>query len=145
MLLGYLQSRDVHAQRLAMDHLGAIVPISGESPLQLIGFFSDCAGPRAMLYRRDGALWLRLTGSDPINLTGASAVWTASRTDALFTITRAGAELLHLTYPLHPDIGSIDSDPTPFIEAEDFDFFLFIRNVVEDQARAERLFQPAAD
>jgi hypothetical protein len=39
---------------------------------------------------------------------------------------------------INPQLGL---DPTPFIEEENFDFCLFIKNVVNDKDRRERMFR----
>jgi hypothetical protein len=36
--------------------------------------------------------------------------------------------------------GKQDADPTPFVSAEDFDFGLFIANVIGDPGRRDRIY-----
>jgi hypothetical protein len=38
----------------------------------------------------------------------------------------------------------LENDPTPFVEEEDFDFLLFVNNVLKDKARRERIYNQAA-
>lgn len=35
----------------------------------------------------------------------------------------------------------LEHDPTPFVEEEHFDFGLFVRNVVSDRTRRERIYR----
>lgn len=48
---------------------------------------------------------------------------------------------LTLRYPIPPEWAGLGSDLTPFVELEDFDFGLFVANVANDRARAERLYR----
>jgi hypothetical protein len=58
-----------------------------------------------------------------------------------FVLRRGGQELLREAYPLSPDIRSIANDPTPMVEAEDFDLLLFVRNLLRDPERAGRIYR----
>ncbi|WP_344171777.1 hypothetical protein [Pilimelia columellifera] len=41
----------------------------------------------------------------------------------------------------HRDVPMFEGDPTPFVELEDFEFGVFLRNLLGDPERMERIFR----
>lgn len=56
-----------------------------------------------------------------------------------FSLTRGGETLFEVDYTPPVMDPPLSIDPTPFVEEEDFDIHLHIRNVVNDKARLARL------
>lgn len=142
--MGYLQSHDRFLERLKMGPDEASLASATEAEakqLPLIGAFSSINGRRILLYRWDGELTLRVGDEAPIRLTHAEADWTCSNGISVFTLRLRGRQILREEYPLSRDIQWIKGDPTPMVEAEDFDFFLFVRNVLHDPGRAARIYR----
>lgn len=140
-MIGYLQSQDRASERLKIgpDEDSLVSASAAETGgLPLLGWFSLIAKERALFYRWNGELRLRIGEAPAISLQGVEAHWSSSDRQAAFTLKRGGRILLHKVYPLSPDVAFINDDPTPFVEAEHFDFFMFIRNVLSDPRRAER-------
>ena len=54
--------------------------------------------------------------------------------------TATGAVAAHLDYALPEPVVAPEDDPTPFAEAEDFDFGLFIANVANDARRRTSIY-----
>ncbi len=91
-----------------------------------------------VLYRSDeGVLRLRIGVSD-FALTSANRVaW--RQTGALAELEVSSNDVSHvLSYRSEP---LPEGDPTPFVEAEDFDFGLFVANIARDRERASRLYR----
>lgn len=102
------------------------------------GWFSDLGHVSVLLYREDGGLWLGV-GEERFDLTGDSGIvvrWQRGASTALLSITR-GEEQCVVRYPVGPVVSA--DDPTPFAEDEDFDFGLFVANVLSDAERLERV------
>jgi hypothetical protein len=144
-MVGYLQSRDHFAERLRMGPDEGLL-VSAYRPeieqLPLIGWFSTIADRRFLFYRWNGELRLRIDDAPPINLRDLHADWRSSCGKARFTLKRGRKVILREVYPLSRDIELIDTDPT-FVEPEDFDILLFVRNVLQDPPRMERIFRSA--
>src|SRR5215467_7821213 len=143
-MMGYLQSQDRVVDRLKMGPEEASLASATEAEtrhLPLIGIFSSAGGRRVLFYRWDGELSLRVSDGLPIRLGQAEADWTCSNGLCVFTLNLRGRQMLREVYPLSPEIESIEEDPTPMVEAEDFDFFLFVHNVLHDPGRSERIFR----
>ena len=114
---------------------------SRERPLR--GHFARLGSQLAILYRAEGTLWLRM-GAEVFPLgpaSGRSARWSIDGTRATFELVE-GEQVLHsVTYDSQiPDDPSPELDPTPFAEAEHWDFGLFVRNVISDEDRARRIY-----
>src|SRR5215470_6290812 len=143
-MVGYLQSQVRFVERLKMGPEETSLAPASEAEarqLPLIGSFSSIGDRRVLFYRWDGDLSLRVGDGPPIRLGQAAAEWTCSNGLCVFTLNLRGRQMLREVYPLSPEIESIDQDPTPMVEAEDFDFFLFVHNVLHDPGRSERIFR----
>jgi hypothetical protein len=107
------------------------------------GLYADLDGETAVFYRGDdGQLRLRVGdvvcpfGADPGGFT-----WSSDRGRSAIAIQNAKGERIDVQYDV-PDWPPPSLDLTPFIEREHFDFGLFVRNVLADPARAQRLYGP---
>lgn len=143
-MVGYLQSMDCFVERLKMGP-DEMVIVKASRPeverLPLIGWFSMVTDRRVLFYRWGGELRLRVGDATPIRLTGLQADWRSSRGKARFALRDGRTVVLREVHSLSRDIELIDSDPTPFVEPEQFDIFLFVRNVLHDPARMQRVFR----
>lgn len=145
-MIGYLQSQDRFKDRLIIGPDERLVRAALESEtghLPIVGSFSYAAGQRVMFYRWDGDLRLRVGDTVPVNLKSVTADWSRSGDLVTFVLRRQGQNILKEVYPLSPDIRSIDGDPTAFVEPEDFDIFMLVRNVLHDHDRADRIYPSA--
>ena len=152
----YLRSLDKFDERLVIgpEELSVTPPDRQDCDgLPLAGVFSILHGERVLFYRWDGVLKLRFDSAVPLNLDdlhlrGTEVRWAGLRGTAaaervhFIVAARSGETIIERRYPLASEIANVASDPTPFLEAEDFDILLFVSNVVNDRARAARIFQP---
>ena len=140
---GYLQSTDRAKERLCIgpdeSSIAQIAePVSSELPL--VGSYSSVAGERVLFYRWQGVLRLRFGNAAPLSLQGVEADWSACSGLVSFKLKSGDRTILAHSYSGSKELTSLPEDPTPFVEAEDFDFLLFVRNVLSDRARASRIY-----
>lgn len=106
---------------------------SGELPQ---GHYGTLSGHRTVLYRAADVLWLRM-GALRVELDGSTKIeHRVVATTCLLTISHG----LKLHYPAPQEWDDLGNDLTPFAEAEDFDFGLFIANIAQDPVRAARIY-----
>jgi len=143
-MIGFLRSHDAwnDCLKIGPDE-GSLNAFSGAEigELPLVGFFSRIAGNRVLFYRWDGKLQLRIGDDAPIDLTNAEVHWNCKGKTATFVLKQADRVLVNKSYPVSPDILNIENDPTPFVEPDHFDLFLFVRNVLRDPPRANRIYR----
>lgn len=110
------------------------------------GHFAQLGDKRAVLYRHGGELWLRL-GERAANL---DAPATEVRRVRIGETTRlvllhGGTETASVDYLPGPHNGPpVADDPTAFAESEDWDFGLFVCNVLSDPGRRRRIYSPGS-
>jgi hypothetical protein len=97
------------------------------------GVYTYLAGTLTVFYRVDDDLHLR-HGDRTIALIGAVASWQAGA-----GVARLQIDDLVLNY--QRESGLVEGDVTPFVEDEDFDFGLFVANVLNDPGRRERIYR----
>ena len=103
----------------------------------LRGHFAYLGKVLGILYRLDDVLRLRLGDRDFL-LAGADRVeWSVSGPTATLEIV-LDPERISVQYSAGQ---SLVNDPTPFVEAEHFDFGLFVSNVASNDKRAGRMYQ----
>jgi hypothetical protein len=142
-----LQSND------SFDELGKLNLDTGE-----ISFLSKSQNPQASctliqghyakvgdslvcLYRFDDVLYLRI-GELQFEITDRVLCYLSRElNNRSFKLISDGKELVNVVYtPVKPEI-PLNRDPTPFIEEEDFDFMLFIHNVINNFDRRHRIYR----
>lgn len=111
-----------------------------EAPLG--GHSADLNGVRAIIFRDGNTLRLNVGNQswqldDEIRLE-----WASSEGTSTFRVRRGGAVLCAVEYGDGPIPGlAIEDDPTPMVEREDFDFGLFVRNVLADPERMVGMYE----
>jgi hypothetical protein len=106
------------------------------------GHYAWLGGTLAVLYRVGGALWLRI-GDEArvVDPDGASVVWDRAERLSRLRLIDQSNEVAAVEYVSHTDeVVSVQEDPTAFAEAEDWDFGLFVRNVLRDKDRRRRIY-----
>ncbi|MEV0643827.1 hypothetical protein AB0I28_01050 [Phytomonospora sp. NPDC050363] len=96
------------------------------------GLYTRKIGRLTLLYREGGGLVLWLAGR-PWPATAETVRW--SKRLGLATLSVDGGPGIR-----YMPTGRIPFDLTPFVEDEDFDFGLYVHNVLADPARASRIF-----
>jgi hypothetical protein len=110
------------------------------------GHYADLGGVTAVFYRGDDDhLWLRLADvALPVEAARDAFEWSRDGATSEIKIEGGDGERINVKYD-DPYWPPPSFDPTPFVEAEDFDFGLFVRNVLADPARSARIYRPDAD
>ncbi len=60
--------------------------------------------------------------------------------ELVFTLSKNGAILFEQSHKQIKSIMPIQDDPTPFVDAEDFDLRILIHNVLTEKGRRDRIF-----
>lgn len=103
------------------------------------GAFLSSSGGSAVFYRHRERLWLRIGNVvRAVDHPGCEVRWRRSSVLASLDLLDRGTSVASVHY--RPGPGGEDGDPTPFAEREDWDFGLFVRNVLEDDHRRRRIF-----
>jgi hypothetical protein len=101
------------------------------------GHFASLAGEMVIFYRKDAYLYVGCGGNRwPAD--EATIRWEPERGHSRFAVVEGDREVFALTYSMDfpgPEL------VTSFSEPEDWDFGLFIYNVVNDPARAARIYR----
>jgi hypothetical protein len=98
------------------------------------GFFANAKDGYAFLYRDGGKLFFQV-GEAKVELSDDVSV-RCEDTDSQRTLTVHLGERTLFSYRYVPARNEFaDRDPTAFVDNEDFDFFLFVRNVASDPER----------
>jgi hypothetical protein len=115
---------------------------SGEGEGRLVeGHFATLSGTPVVFYRHRGDLWLRVRDrawrlADP-----STVHWSATDDSSRLAVMESGREVAHVEYETDrkdPD------DLTAFGTDEDWDFGLFVSNVLHDQGRRQRIYSESA-
>lgn len=103
------------------------------------GQYSIVGGEMCSLYRAGNTLHLRI-GEQEIEITDAvEARLHPGMSKNTLQVFRNGEPVIEFTYPPPPSDVQLADDPTPFISQEDFDFPLFVCNVIRDRERRQRI------
>lgn len=117
---------------LARDALDATPPS---------GHYARLAGTLVVLYRDGRDLWIRIGGTARNCADkGTSIEWGRSGTASRLALSTDGREVAAVEYVVVGEGGG-PADPTPFADPEDWDFGLFVKNVLDDVGRSERIYQ----
>jgi hypothetical protein len=114
------------------------------------GRFSFVESALVAFYRDNRVLKLRIGDEEYVIDEGTSSriaksrnrlvTWlTRSRRRNQFLLSQNGKTVVSLKYQA-PETSNIPFDPTPFIEEEDFDFMLFIHQVLNDSKRRKDIW-----
>ena len=104
------------------------------------GHYASLSGILAVLYRSNGALWLRIgAGVRNLDQTAVSVRFHSEAEFSFLELIDGQDVVVGVRYRNKLDELRSD-DPTPFVEPEHFDFGLFVKNVVEDTARRGRIY-----
>lgn len=136
-----LQSKTSYSRLLELSHENGSysetfrVAVDGAFPaLKINGVFDFLNGVLIALYAFDKNLFLRI-GDDVIQLFDDVAVeLERGKFQSKLLVIHDGRAVAAVNYPSSAK-GKIKDDPTPFIDDEDFDFGLFVRNLVSDRRR----------
>ncbi|MFH9347518.1 hypothetical protein [Kitasatospora sp. NPDC017646] len=101
------------------------------------GHYGQLALARVVFHRGADGLRIRV-GERDIRLGTATVV--RHRVDGSHFVLTAG-QITELRYPVPPERAGQEHDPTPFVEAEDFDPGLFVANVSADPVRAAGIYR----
>jgi hypothetical protein len=110
------------------------------------GHFAQLGDVVTVLYRHDDALWLRM-GPRAANL---DSITTKVRrvhvgAEARLELVEGATKTAVAEYVPGPKTGPpLADDPTAFVESEDWDFGLFVCNVLGDSGRRRRIYSPGS-
>jgi hypothetical protein len=146
MYLGYLQRQGLFSHCILIGPTEADLrhvtrPDSEQllASLPCVGWFGTVDRHIAMVYRFGGVLRLRVDDQSPVNLDDLTASWVLKGRHVRFRISAQQGPLLDVRYRPSKDLVGLADDPTPFVEAEDSDFFLFVHNILTTPGRRQRL------
>jgi hypothetical protein len=124
---------------------GALTPVSrlAGSPVPTYGHYGLLGEKSVVFYRSGASLLLRIEGSTtPLDDTHrVSFQQNGDRRLLRVTDRSTGSIVASLEYTLPDPVVAPEDDPTPFAEAEDFDFGLFVANVANDRGRRDRIYR----
>jgi hypothetical protein len=106
------------------------------------GSIAQLHGRTLCLYRQEGVLHFRVDHED-FELTKETSIKLERVRDRVNSISvlRSGTPLFTWAYQRPTIDPPLELDPTPFVDEEDFDFCLFVHNVMNDPSRRERIYR----
>lgn len=125
---------------------GALVEYSratrpNPAPEAVQGHYARLFGTVTVLYRLGSSLWLRIGDeARDLDLASTEVRWDHAHGRSTLTLLEHGEPLAQVQYQPGPSGAGLDNDPTAFVEAEDWDFGLFVRNVLDDDSRRARIY-----
>ena len=127
-----LLDADTGIWSLASRNMLAVRHLEPSGQCSLIEGYGDIF---TAFYRYGGQLFFRhglmsMSFTDEVTTT-----WQALEKRASFRILRSGEPLFEIKYNVPKDALNIESDPTPFVEADHFDFFLFIHHILNNPTK----------
>lgn len=144
-----LQSQD------KFDELAVLNPSTGETKFvskskhpelasqSTSGWYSIVDNVMCCLYRSERRLFLGV-GKQTFELPDdVSSRLIREQGGNTFQLTSNGTLLFSFEYRSPKLDIPLENDPTPFVEDEDFDFLLFVHNVLKDKSRRERIYNQA--
>lgn len=141
-----LQSKDEFDRLMELDpDTGAFRFLSRKehpeiSSVPASGAFSILNGTPLSLYRNDGLLYFRV-GDRTIELRDdVTSSLTNEDNNRVFELLKNGQSKISITYRPPAHRVPLSADPTPFIEEEDFDFLLFVHNVLTKASRRKGIY-----
>ena len=126
----------------ADESIGSIMPKADLAAASaLCGSFGRVESDIAFFYRWQGILTFRFGQTRSIRFINVTTEWSANGKIGRFTIRKDQDVIFDKDFILCPDLLNIESDPTAFSEAEDFDFLLFVHNVQSSPERRELIYR----
>lgn len=110
------------------------------SPLE--GHFSILSGKRVVFFRSEDRLWLSIEDEVWDMTDGHEVEWETLGGSSLLRIRQGKDDAFEVRYEPGPETGPpLDDDPTPFVAQEDWDFGLFIHNVLSNPQRSAGIYR----
>ncbi|MFE3874191.1 hypothetical protein ACFXPX_07300 [Kitasatospora sp. NPDC059146] len=102
------------------------------------GHYGRLGGTQVVFYRAGDGLRIRVGERDLLLDTATTVRHRIAEPQCVLTVGQA----VELRYPVPPEWYGLADDPTPFVEAEDFDAYgLFAADVLAAPGRAARLYR----
>lgn len=111
------------------------------SATPMSGGCSIVNGVLVCLYRTKEKLYFRLDEREFELMDDVTSTISNEGSCRVFKLIRNGNLLINFKYPVPTSEVPLQLDPTPFIEDEDFDFLLFVHNVLEQTGRRQRVYR----
>ncbi|WP_204014234.1 hypothetical protein [Virgisporangium aurantiacum] len=108
---------------------------AGRLPVR--GHYGRLDGAIAVFYRFEGDLFVWLRGRS-WRATTSFLKWRRDGAKSQLVVSDGGGAKAAVAYETE---SGIEHDPTPFVEDEDFDFGLYVSNVLNDEERSSRIYQ----
>jgi len=103
------------------------------------GHFDFLGEALTLIFRLDGGLFVEI-GGRRFPLDRVAVDIRSDNRHRHLRVVSEGKEVVELTYDAPKLDPPLSVDPTPFVQAEDFDFGLFLQNVSRDPARLGRMY-----
>lgn len=94
----------------------------------------------ATLFRHEGELYFSINEQFIQLVDAFGATHTLNAESSVLTIHANCRTIIEIPYVSKATSMVYEFDPTPFVEPEDFDFFLFVFNVLNDTGRRSRIY-----
>ena len=108
-------------------------------PIQ--GSFSEVEGRHTYLYRERGLLFFGLDDNlFEVTDDTIAVIERLNKNMNRFNLIQGSNILISVDYYRPKNFPPLGLDPTPFAEEEDYDFLLFVTNVLGDQGRRKRVY-----
>jgi hypothetical protein len=138
-----IQSFDRHSEVAEFDPMSESIQTMARSstlPTGLAGHYAHLDDALIVLYRDGHNLWLKFGDTRvPLHPSSRAEYYRAGARRSLRV--QSDSKDLQFTYHLKELDPPLSIDFTPGVEEEDFDFGLFISNVVNNPERQERLYR----
>lgn len=112
----------------------------------LAGHFTMLAGKQVVFFRFEDRLRLSIEGEVWDLTDGLEFEWESAGESSLLRLRNGDLVACEVKYEPGPKTGPpLKDDPTPFVEMEDWDFGLFIHNVLGNPDRAAGIYPSSTD
>jgi hypothetical protein len=144
-----LQSLDASTEYAQLDENTLEVKLLARNskvpPNVISGHFAWLHGQFVALFRHGQGLQF-LSGKQLIQVGDrVRSELRMGRSARTFRLTRDQQVLFEQEYSASEPDPSLQIDPTPFVEEEDFDVFMFIHNVLSEPSRRRRIYASSTD
>ena len=111
-----------------------------ELTASIAGSFALINEMMVSLYRIHGVLYFRIADQEFEVTDEISSTLETDGNNRKFRLLNRENVLVDLTYPIPESEIPLSIDPTPFVEQEDFEFLLFVHNVLTEPGRRNRVW-----